>query len=117
MVVYLHGEVALGGDSPGYLARAEEIVRTGRLPVLTVQPNGYSILLAPILQGQPLRTAMVVVRLQQLLDFLIVFVLAWYAQQVLRGRSLFLVFAVVASLVLQPFTGTMACSALLLVFG
>ncbi|MFN9934299.1 MAG: hypothetical protein ACK55R_15245 [Cyanobacteriota bacterium] len=110
MVVYLHGEVALGGDSPGYLARAEEIVLTGRLPVLTVQPNGYSILLAPILQGQPLRTAMVVVRLQQLLDFLIVFVLAWYAQQVLRGRSLFLVFAVVASLVLQPFTGTMASS-------
>lgn len=110
LLVYLHGEATLGGDSPGYLARAEAIVRTGRLPDLTVQPNGYSILLAPFLQGQPESTAKVVVRLQQVLDLVIVFALAWYAKNVLRGRSRLVLLAVVAALLLQPFTGTMASS-------
>jgi len=105
---YLHVEASPVGDAPGYLNRAEEIVRTGRLPELTVQPNGYSILLAPFVQGQAERAPAVVVRLQQLLDFVIVFALAWYAQRILRGRSRFVLFAVVAALMLQPFTGTMA---------
>lgn len=72
----LHGEASLVGDAPGYLNRAEEIVRTGRLPALTVQPNGYSILLAPFVQGQASRAPAAVVRVQQLLDFVIVFALA-----------------------------------------
>jgi hypothetical protein len=110
LVVYFYGEASLSGDSPGYLARAETIVRTGRLPMLTVQPNGYSILLVPFLRRQAESTAVNIVRFQQLLDLIIVFALAWYARSVFRGKSRLVFFAVAASLLLQPFTGTMASS-------
>lgn len=106
--VYLHGEPSVVGDAAGYLTRAEDLVRTGRLPPLTVQPNGYSILLAPFLQSDLQRTAIVVGRWQQLLDLAIVLVLIWYAALVLGRRNKMVLFAVTAFLLLQPFTGTMS---------
>jgi hypothetical protein len=106
--VYLHAEVSVVGDGAGYLARAKELVSTGRLPALTLQPNGYSILLAPFLQTDLQRTAILVGRWQQLLDLGIVLALIGYAVLVMGWRHKIVLFAMSAFLLLQPFTGTMS---------
>lgn len=120
----LAGSGSLGGDGLGYVASAQELLRSGNLPPAPRQQLGLSLILAPLLWclgpsgkidytklpypgfpgfvGVPIANAIFYVQVS--MDLVIVLILLFEAQRLLKKAPRAVTVAALVFLALQPFT-------------
>jgi hypothetical protein len=112
-VFLLFSPAGLSGDAFGYVQTAQHIIDSGRLPPLTAQPMGYSILIAPLLFASGAGIARAVVVMNSLMDCSVVAILLHSAKRLFPfpyQRNVRLLCWLVA--IIQPFTAETVTSVL-----
>jgi len=109
----LASPAGLSGDAGGYVNVAETIVSSGRLPPMRVQPQGYPVLIAPLLMVAGSQIVQAVLLMNVLMDTAVLVALLLLVRRCLpddsqRGVRLLACTAII----LQPFTAEMASSVL-----
>lgn len=108
-------EASIAGDGWGYFNRAFYIHEFGKLPPLTIQPVGYSIVLSKLATFGKEGLLQASVGIQQILDLAIVLALAYFgfvlsSKISFKSTRIAFILGCLSLLLIQPFTARLSNS-------
>lgn len=106
-IILLNGEMEVSGDATNYLRGLQHIISTGELPPLSAQPVGYSVFLS-VFHFHSMGPEILYIELaQKMMDIVVVGVLIFISLEATKNSNHMLRAAMLALIILQPFTSTM----------